>query len=343
MRGGFTVIGHFNYTTAGNKTFALYGAASVGAIKVNAGQNDTTNQALQFSIKRFPTSAEQAYRPDQTPASWSGYVSAASCSLVFSSASYVDPTGDADCNLNESYNRNFGTVSAYGGATEKSGIIIQPPRTGRYFVKASIRGYGATNAQQYAYQLWDGTNVIDYVQWDQANNTYGTNQVLSGIVDITSIATTKTLSIQGKGSSGNITVTSSEPPITWTIFELDAAMPTPLLVNSKVQNSSGVTKDLSAVLNCDAGSSITSQSGSITEGVSTIGNISSGVCAGTFAGMWSSTSGLVCHADLKGSTLDEDARIDVTSATAFSLYCIKPSTGAALTTCDVSVTCSGPR
>jgi hypothetical protein len=131
--------------------------------------------------------------------------------------------------------------------------------------------------------------------------------------------------------------------VRWTVRPINQPVPAPILVGSVASNSPGSTKQLSAILNCDAGSTITSQSGTTSDGVATIGNISTGVCAGTFAGMWSGTAGLSCVANAKGSTLDQNARIDATSAAAFNLYCITPSTGAAAASCDASVICTGPR
>jgi hypothetical protein len=48
----FTVIGHFKYTSGGNKTFTLFGAVSSGTISVDPNGN---NKRLHFSIKRIGT------------------------------------------------------------------------------------------------------------------------------------------------------------------------------------------------------------------------------------------------------------------------------------------------
>lgn len=332
-----SVVGYFNYTAAGNRTFELYGAAS-GAIAVSI-DNATSLQQLGFSIVRYPSNSEVAYRPEVNAAYYSGYHGSGCSAWTRTNTSYGAITDDASgCTLTDLQKSGI-TAAAVGSVSPA--ILMSLPRTGAYDVCAYPVASGGS-AAVHQFRLWDGTTTI--AEGTQ-NLTSDVSIPLCGLYNATTL--TPTFTVQCKASSGTCTIDGggSDVAILWTVKPHTANMPNPILVGS--QNAplvyTGSTKVLDAVLNCDAGSVITNQTGTTAEGVATIGNISTGVCAGTFAGMWSSTTGLGCTASLKGSTLDEDARIDATTATAFNLYCFKPSTGAALTTCDVQIHCWGPR
>jgi hypothetical protein len=59
---GLKIVGYFVYTATGNRTFALQGAATTGSVNL---ANTSGQGGLFFSLDRFPTSQEQAVRPDQ--------------------------------------------------------------------------------------------------------------------------------------------------------------------------------------------------------------------------------------------------------------------------------------
>lgn len=103
----------------------------------------------------------------------------------------------------------------------------------------------------------------------------------------------------------------------WTVKPVTASSPTPLLVGSVTSNSSGLERIERARLNCDSGSAITSQSGSW---VSSIGNISTGVCTVTIAsGIFSSTPTCVMTEVADVATTTVGAQIVVSSATSFTI------------------------
>lgn len=60
-----TLRGVFVYTSVGSRTFEIYGQASTSTVNINPAYS---GQRLTFSIYRFPTTAETAYRPEQV--SW---------------------------------------------------------------------------------------------------------------------------------------------------------------------------------------------------------------------------------------------------------------------------------
>lgn len=239
-RGAAVTISYdFTYTTTANISYEIYTASTANNsnLENNAGP---PAEAVKFNIYRYPSVSEQAFRPDQGPSRWSGYNVAASCSWAVTNTSYTDFTADADCNLVERTNVNFGTVTNVGGgAAETPGIVFTPTRVGGYYVCALVRGEGATTGQQYSYKLWDGTTTIAESSFDAASGGQGLVTPVCGIYNATSIAS-KSLSIQGKGSSGAITIgdTTSIGVIEWSIVATDFSMNVPLLLSKYAYNGS---------------------------------------------------------------------------------------------------------
>lgn len=125
----------------------------------------------------------------------------------------------------------------------------------------------------------------------------------------------------------------------WTVKPVTAASPMPLLVGSVTSNSSGLERIERADLNCDAGSAITSQSGSW---VSSIGNVSGGACAVTLAaGMFSAAPSCVVSGQQTGST-PLIINASIASSTSVTIDCATDA-AAACTGYDVSLICAGPR
>ncbi len=209
---------------------------------------DVTLSSLKFTVYYFPPSTQLGYRIDTTPASWSGYHDN-TCSWARTNAAYGDPTADASCALVERTNRNFGTVTSYlSGSDKLPGIVFTPPRIGRYGIEACFSGFGPTSSTVVVnYELSDTSSNVIAENYAQTVNTSATSWpiCLKGIYDVSSIAS-KTIRLRTKSDSGANTISApstNTSTIEWRIFELDAAMPTPYLVQGVVasQNSTGVT------------------------------------------------------------------------------------------------------
>lgn len=336
-----TTFGYFNYSNSGNRTFELYSASTANTLTLSA---DANNRAVRWIVYRWPSEVQISYTPEKLANSWSGFHSN-DCSWSRTNTSLGDPTADASCTFTESVNNNFGSVTSYlSGSDKLPGIVFTPSRAGTYMACANFGFTGGSTGASIGVEMSDTVpTVIAYQNHSVLVASNAQGETLCGLYRATTTSS-KTIRLRTQSSTSTAVISqnsSNGHAVDWTIIQVDQSFPMPLIANAVVTNNSGVTKELYAVLNCDAGSSITSQSGTTAEGVATIGNISSGVCTGTFAGMWSGTP--VCNADAKGSTLDSNARIDATSSTAFSLYCITPSTGAAAASCDVGVFCTGPK
>jgi hypothetical protein len=66
----FHIMGTFNYTTSGNRSFELFVSSSSNAVNINLTASD---QRLNFYIYRYPLTSQQAYTTDQSDYGWTAY------------------------------------------------------------------------------------------------------------------------------------------------------------------------------------------------------------------------------------------------------------------------------
>lgn len=328
MTGPFSIVGTFTYSSAGNRTFAVHGRASANTVNI-----DPRSHRVHFSIYRFPSSSEQAYRPDVAAQSWSGY-HANDCSWARTNTAYGDPTADATCTFTERTNSNFGTVTTYTVTNAMPGIVFTPKKAGRYFVCALPQlGGGSVGGATYAARLWDGTTTIAEADGETVSGSPPISTPLCGIY-VASSTSAKTLSIQTSSSSGSITVNAvrSNTSVEWSIFAIDQQIPAPLLVNSVVTKYSGVMGTEHAEINCDASSALTQNPGSW---LSSIGNRSTAACALTIASGVFSATPYSCQVTVKAATVQATA-CSCSSATSCTVY-------GASADYDAYVSITGPR
>jgi hypothetical protein len=254
-RAGFTTVGFFSYSTAGARTFRLFGFNGSGSTTTlynnQLGQNQT-----EFKVYRFPTTSELAVRTDQLPASWSGYHSGATWSTT--SASFIDPTVSGTPVINERTNRNFGTVST--ASSNRPGITFTPSRAGRIMVIAAVQLKQSTPAKTAQLQLTDGTNTLGHAQISTNGGTgsFVATQTVVGVLNATA-ATSYTVTIQlATDSSSTASIdNASGQSITWTLVSLDQSFPAPVLVGSVTSNSAGVERVERATVSGSSGSDTT--------------------------------------------------------------------------------------
>lgn len=261
--GNFSLSGIFNYTTSGNRSFEIYAANNTGTVSVDASGG---LRRLYFQIFRYPSSTEVGFKPDQTPASWSGYLAGAGGGWSTTSASYADPSvATTSTTLTELQNRNFGTVTAE--STKLPGITFTPPRLGMYKICANVTGINNTDQAITYARLVDGSGgIITAGQGGGASGASGvTPLTLCGTKIISSIAST-TFKVQLAASSGTASISqNSLAPIGWSILELDAPLAAPYLVGSVTSNSTGLerTERISVTSTCTSSPcTIANQSGS---------------------------------------------------------------------------------
>lgn len=247
--GGFSIEGWFTYTTSGDRTFKMQGAAASGSQQI---LNRTTGARLNFTITRYPLSSEQALKPDLVSFAWTGHHDY-TCAWTNTINTFTIPAGDASCAFNETYNGNFGNVTSTADGTGNTpGVSFVPKRAGAYRVCANVVAYNnGTLANDYLrlVDIAPGGAVTTQIARGMQRVSGSANDMtipLCGAFTAASANSQKNLYVQTATGSGTITAGMSAAgangvAINWDIFPLAQNIPAPLLVNSVVSPSSGVT------------------------------------------------------------------------------------------------------
>lgn len=286
------------------------------------GTNRSVDAAWVF-VEYFPTSSQQAINPNATPSYWSGYHDA-TCSWARTNASYGDFGTDASCALVQ---RIAANISCSVTGSVLPAVACTFPKAGVYHICATVPLYGGA-ATGHGLKLWDGTTtIVEGATVVTSSDTFS----LCGFYSASS--TTATFTIQGKAASNSINIDNvgATSTIEWKIWPLGQNEPVPILVGSVTSNTSGTERIERAEVNCDASSSITSQSGTW---LTAIGNRSTAACSITIAtGIFSATPS--CTFTAKASAVQATA-VNMTSATAGTVY-------GASSDYDGYLLCMGPR
>jgi hypothetical protein len=298
--GTISICGVYNYTSAGSHSYELYSAASTSSTITLS--SAVAPDQLGFTLEKFPSTTEMAYRPDAGGAlSWSGYHDS-TCSWTVTQTTFAaDFAVDTTCALVERTNVNFGAVtSALVSADKLPGIVFTPKRVGRYYVCATVNEPGSGTASNTTrFRLTDGTTTIA-----ENGNSQGTNGAwsvnLCGIYSATALTST-TLKVQGDAASGTALIHNADTAntaIEWSIFSMDQQIPAPLLVNSVVSSSSGVERIGRAYIANNGTCTITSQSGNW---ISSVAHSATGVCDLTITGFSAAPTCIAMQVDAAAS------------------------------------------
>lgn len=316
------VVGYFEYTTAGNRTFAVHCSASASACTI---LNNVSNEQLEFTIVRYPLANEQAYTTDNADYGWTLVTVTNTWTTNTTTTAYERRVGDS---------AYYHIKVATAGAPDTATLTITLP-TGRVIDTTKIPGGAPTDALYF----WSATGGTV--------NSGARAQQICGIYK-----STTAFYVGYDDGGGNCAGLTQAAPFTYGATDyvdfIVGPIPivgwattnrAPQLVNSVLNTSSGATRVEAALLNCDSAAAITSQHGSW---ISSIGNIASGACAitltsGTFAAQpycWISENGAA-------TTTLERQTVTPSSATAVSIDC---STAAIdCTSFDVSLMCMGAK
>lgn len=331
----FTTTGNFSYSSSGNRTFELYGSCASNSLSVFNGANNTQ---LRFTLLRFPLSSEQAFRSEQIPGVWSGYLSSSDCSFAYTSASYADPAADPTCTLTERTNVNFGTVSRDSG--NFAGITFTPKVAGRYRFCARASGFHGTAGTNIALELHDGTNQLADASYAEPANNYRVSTHLCGYLNASSTAST-TVKLRAKVPSGTLTVDggTGNAAVDWTIEPVSPLVPAPVLVGSVTSNSTGAERVERAYLTQSAGTyTLSKQSGSWLTGFTKNGT--GDVTLNITSGMFSDTPSCACSAsNININLVCLLATAPTTSSLRVRLY----NKSDVLADNEFSIICMGPR
>jgi len=301
----------------------------------NSGLVSNTIISIRFTVPITQFSQVQTYNPELQALSWSGYTNSISGGCSTTSTTFADPSGCTGIALTELTNRNFGTVTTAGSSLP--GITFTPAKSGRFFVCSTPAVSNSSAGADMSARLTDGTTVFyqgSAMSLSTANNA--SNVAMCGIYNATSTSPV-TIKIQMATSTGTLKIATgiqgggTVSNINWSIVALDQQIPAPVLVGSVTSNSTGGERIERAELNCDAASSITSQSGTW---LSAIGNRSTAACTITIAsGIFSATPS--CVFTVKATAVQATA-VNMTSATAGTVY-------GASADYDGYLICMGPR
>lgn len=183
------------------------------------------------------TSNGAAFRPEQTPASWSGFHDG-DCNFGNTTTvpSLSDYNADSTCTFTERQNRNFGTVSSYLSAGNKlPGIVFTAPRAGRYYVCANMSVYDNTTNGFQIMELSDTAGTPNIIATAQLQSDTAAQQKavsLCGIYNAAASALT-TIRVRGGATAAtqtNIGGSTGAHAIEWSIIELDAPMAGPVII-----------------------------------------------------------------------------------------------------------------
>jgi hypothetical protein len=331
------ISGALTYTSAqSNVTFTVQGTGSTSSVACSIDADQTT-RSFSVRIYRFPATAEMAYRPDQTPASWSGYHDT-TCSWARTNTAFGDPTADASCALSTSGRAAATNLSCTTTGSVLPGLSCTLPKIGKYRVCASFAPYGSSGSEAYTVQLVDGSgNALDMAPFNHTA-TLRMPMRLCGLSSVSSVGSASIWKLQSR-ASGTASITI-EPyfgsnAVEWTVEQADAQAAAPLLVGSVTSNSSGLEKVERAYITGGVSPAVTYKSSDwIT--------FSSRGATGTYTFAISGFSGIpscTCSAVFGAANT---CSFQTVSQTAISTNTYRMST-AADTDMNLNIICMGPR
>ena len=267
-RAGFTTVGFFSYSTAGARTFRLFGFNNNGSTTTlynnQLGQNQT-----EFKVYRFPTTSELAFRPEQVAWYVDANISGANISLgTAAQADYVSPqNGSLTLTQNagsiatqigcDSTNPPTGTTCAVG--VEQPDISFTVPSAGAVRACVSFSYTNGGSGQNVAFQIVEtAINSQTIVQEGKSriDTATGTSSGSSNIpltlcgtfyfssagqkmlrlkYEQLAQSTVPLILADAAGSLG-------QRDIHWEVYPISQAIPAPILVGSVTSNSAGAER-----------------------------------------------------------------------------------------------------
>lgn len=255
--GGFTMTipcilyAHFTYSGAANRNFKVQ-------VNPSASDNFTISQiggisGEFFSLYRYPSSSQIAVSSDLTPGNWSGGQGIASGWSV-SSTTPADFSAGSGIVTNQITSRNI----SCGSAGTDAGISCTLPRTGHYQVCGSANMQTASSVSEHL-QLVDGSGTTIQPDTQFIGLTTATpNATVCGQYNAVSVGSPIEFKFKGWSLDGSALSFYSNA-ISWTVIELDAPMPAPILVGA-ITAPNGSTERMARVIFSDGASNPCSSS-----------------------------------------------------------------------------------
>jgi microcystin-dependent protein len=348
----FTVRGFFNYTSPGNRTFALWGSAASGI--TNRVYNSLTATTTRIQVVRMAGTTQSAIAPPQR---------AELIGTVFYNSSSTCPVNslaaDGSAVSRSTYSALFAKIGTTFGVGDGSTTFNLPNLQGIF-----IRGSGSQTISGLTYTgtlatksyattgrpndtAFTGTTNTTgaHTHTIQASGLLAQSGASYGVVGSNGTSQSSsngnhshTVSINGGGDTETAPANIGMLACIW-----NTSTPAPLLVGSVTSNSAGMERHERATFLCSGSSAVNSQSGTW---ISSIGNVSSGACtlnitSGIFSGTPSCIAGIT---EDPGATM-EAAAITSVSSSSVVVKCKSQSSGttANCTGYTGSIQCTGPR
>lgn len=368
----FSVEAFFSYSTSGNISFELFGASPAQTVNV---YNSNALYGVEFIIYRYPLSSEQAFtadtvawkldlnisgaNPDLGVAVQSAYIAPNNASLTMT-VNTLKGSAPAGISCSSTNDNSVGSTTCSAGS-EELGFVANFPRAGLVEVCHYFNHYlslginGDVDATFQIVRTANGSQTIAEEGGARQSSRGRTNSLITnwpvticGTFQIPNAAkhTIRLMYEQTVASTINSNLimadalaSNGQRDVKITARYIDQNFPAPMIRNSVVTSSSGVTGTEVAKLRCFSSSSIISQLGSW---VSSIGNVSTGACTVTIAaGTFSATP--YCQANISDAGFaSTSASLNVieSSATSISVDC---EAGGACTDYDFNLHCQGPK
>lgn len=289
---GFTVVAWFEYTTAGNRSFELYGASTTNSIAVG---NSTGNQRTTLTLERFPLSSQTAYTPDIANWRIDATISGADIDLgTGDTSSYVagnnsgltltQRTGSASVGIScSSTNDNSVGSTTCSAGNEELGVVTNLPRAGTVEICSSFGHRMVTStsgAISCAFQ-WvrtaNGSQTPVEEGGDRVPSALGTASTnlinpikVCGIFNVSSAAKhtfrlmyecDNTATVTTNSIVGDASATVGQSDIHVTARYIDQNEPHPNILNTVTSTSSGGVKVVSAFITNSGTPTVTSEDG----------------------------------------------------------------------------------
>lgn len=212
-----TVSCTFSYTSAGNRSFQLYGASNAGTLTID-NSITTPRISLRFMLERYPLSSQQVYTTDQSDYGWTAYTptftgfgTAASIDFkhrrigsdllvtgrfVAGTPTAVEPRISLPSGLTSASSSILPATLSLAGTTTTTGssatffeekVLIEPSTTYMVFGKQSSTTGGATKSASASADFATGATVfvnarIPIDGWQTSNKAPQlVNSVISGL------------------------------------------------------------------------------------------------------------------------------------------------------------------
>jgi hypothetical protein len=363
------VYGEFNYTSVQtNVTIQLQASSDTNSNDPTI-YNTVANGGCVLSLYRYPSTSETVFRPDVLNWRVDANIAGANPSLgVIDVTSY---TGIENGSLTLTNNTGNGVIPAQIPCSSTNAPSGTTCSAGNESVGVSFNlpAAGDVRACVYFTHFFDDTaddvlssafQIVETPANAQTISQEGKSRIgpgatlpaTAGFSDITTpMSVCGTFSFSSSGQKvlrlfyeQDVTSTPTDiniladalaavgqRDIHWEVYPISQAMPAPVFVGSVTSSSAGPIRVEAAELNCDASSSITSQTGAI----SAIGNRATAACALTLVTGAFTATPYSCQVTTKAAAVQATA-CSCSSATACTIY-------GASSDYDAYVTLIGPR